>query len=77
MLSRDHHGMSPLFYHVGEGRIAFGSCIKALLGLPWVPKRPNLLHVSKIVCAWAPDGVQSAYRGAFSRVPAAAYSNDL
>ncbi len=41
LLARDHFGQKPLYYHVGGGRLAFASELKALLELPFVPVEPD------------------------------------
>ncbi|WP_242500646.1 asparagine synthetase B [Tropicimonas sp. IMCC6043] len=38
LLARDRIGAKPLYYHVGDGCIAFASDIAALHALPWVPQ---------------------------------------
>jgi asparagine synthase (glutamine-hydrolysing) len=41
LLARDAMGLRPLYYHQGEGFIAFASEIKALLAHPRIPARPD------------------------------------
>jgi asparagine synthase (glutamine-hydrolysing) len=45
LLARDRSGKKPLFYCLQEGRLTFGSEIKALLACPWVPAEPDLSRV--------------------------------
>jgi asparagine synthase (glutamine-hydrolysing) len=42
LLVRDRVGKKPLYYHEADGRVTFGSEIKALLAAPWVPPSPDL-----------------------------------
>lgn len=41
LLARDHAGQKPLFYYRDAHRLAFGSELKTLLTLPFVPDIPN------------------------------------
>lgn len=46
LLARDRAGIKPLYYAHDGQRLAFASEVKALLALPWVPRRldPQALH---------------------------------
>ena len=50
--------------------LVFASNLKALLALPQVPRRPNLLRVAQVLTSWPGDGIQTAYEG-LVRLPAA------
>ena len=41
LLARDHFGQKPLYYFAGVGRFAFGSELKSLLALDWVPREAD------------------------------------
>lgn len=69
-LARDHIGNTGISYIQGLGFFAFGSCKKALLALPDVHKRPNLLRVAQVLTSWPGDGVLTAYEG-IHRLPSA------
>ncbi len=45
-IARDRLGVKPLFYFHSADGFAFGSEIKPLLEIPWVPKKMNLQAVS-------------------------------
>jgi asparagine synthase (glutamine-hydrolysing) len=49
LLARDRTGKKPLFYCVQEGRITFGSEIKALLACPWVETEPELANLAEFL----------------------------
>jgi asparagine synthase (glutamine-hydrolysing) len=69
-LARDHHGISSIYTYRRGHFFAFASCIKALLALPDVPQRPNLLRVAQVLTSWSGDGVQTAYEDIFRLPPA-------
>jgi asparagine synthase (glutamine-hydrolysing) len=49
LLARDRTGKKPLFYCVQDGRLTFGSEIKALLACPWIAAKPELAHVAEFL----------------------------
>jgi asparagine synthase (glutamine-hydrolysing) len=63
LVARDHHGNTGLYWHQDAHRLAFASSLKALLALDDVPKRPDLLRLAQLLCAWPGDGLRSAYEG--------------
>ncbi len=55
ILARDRFGVKPLYWTRSGDRLAFSSEIKALLQLPWVPKRPDLRALRfHLAFLWAP-----------------------
>jgi asparagine synthase (glutamine-hydrolysing) len=69
-IARDHYGISGIYYYRGQRFFAFASCVKGLLALPQVPRRPNLFRVAQILTSWPGDGVQTAYEEIFRLPPA-------
>lgn len=67
---RDHHGYSALYYYCNDKLFAFATCIKSLLALDQIPKKPNLKRVAQILTSWQGDGLNSAYDGIFRLPPA-------
>jgi asparagine synthase (glutamine-hydrolysing) len=61
-LARDAFGNSTLYFHEGNGFIAFASSLKALLALPGVTKEPDLLHLAQVLVSWPQDAERTAYR---------------
>ncbi len=49
LLIRDHVGVSPLYYSVIDGRVVFGSEIKAILEFPNAPRKLNLKAVDQLM----------------------------
>ncbi len=49
LLVRDQIGICPLFYTVSDGRVVFGSEIKAILECPWVERKLNLKAVDQLM----------------------------
>src|SRR3954449_12328065 len=47
LLARARPRKKPLFYCVQDGRLTFGSEIKALLACPWIPVEADLGHVAE------------------------------
>jgi asparagine synthase (glutamine-hydrolysing) len=49
LLARDRTGKKPLFYCVQDGRITFGSEIKALVACPWIDARPDHSNLAEFL----------------------------
>ena len=49
LLIRDHVGIAPLYYSVIDGRVVFGSEIKAILPFPGAPRKLNLKAVDQLM----------------------------
>lgn len=63
ILGRDRLGVRPLFYQAGNGRLVFGSEIKALFADPGVPRRIDLQTLADIFTAWVPLGEETPFEG--------------
>lgn len=61
-LARDAFGNSTLYFHEGNGFIAFASSLKALLALPGMTKEPDLLHLAHLLVSWPQDAERTAYK---------------
>ena len=61
-LARDAFGNSTLYFHQGNGFIAFASGLKALRALPGVTKEPDLLRLAQVLVSWPQDAERTAYR---------------
>jgi asparagine synthase (glutamine-hydrolysing) len=48
LLARDRTGKKPLFYCVQDGRLTFGSEIKALRACPWVRAEPDHARIAEL-----------------------------
>jgi asparagine synthase (glutamine-hydrolysing) len=70
LLARDRTGKKPLFYSVQDGRITFGSEIKALLACPWTSAEPALEHLAEFFTFGYVPHPHTLYRG-IEQVPPA------
>jgi asparagine synthase (glutamine-hydrolysing) len=70
LLARDRTGKKPLFYCVQDGRLSFGSEIKALLACPWIDAEPDLSCVSEFLTFGYVPNPRTLYRG-IEQVPPA------
>ena len=71
-LARDRLGIRPLFYTVVDGRLVFGSEIKALLAHPAVEAEIDLACLDQIFTYWSPLSPGTAFRD-IVQVPPAHY----
>lgn len=69
VLARDRVGIRPLFYAQHDGRLVFGSEVKALFALPGVERRIDPLALAEIFTFWAPIGSRSVFSGVQSLPP--------
>jgi asparagine synthase (glutamine-hydrolysing) len=71
LLARDRFGKKPLYLWNGpDGRIAFGSEIKAILTWPEVPREPDYLSLHHFLTFQYVPGPRTAFRGICSVPPA-------
>src|SRR5262245_52840124 len=69
LLGRDRLGIKPLFYTVADGRLAFGSELKALLQLPEVERRLNWSSVNYLFTAMCTPSSESIVEGVHKLKP--------
>jgi asparagine synthase (glutamine-hydrolysing) len=69
LLARDRLGIRPLFYYQKDGRLVFGSEIKAIFADPDVPRRLNPAALSEVFTCWAPLDSQTAFRDVYQVPP--------
>jgi asparagine synthase (glutamine-hydrolysing) len=62
-LSRDRYGERPLFYTRTRDLFAFASEIKALLGVPGVPRRPDLRALQQACTFWSAVAPRTFFEG--------------
>jgi asparagine synthase (glutamine-hydrolysing) len=63
LLARDRLGIKPLFYTVVDGRLAFGSELKAVLQLPEIKRDLNSASVSHLFSAMCTPSSESIIAG--------------
>jgi asparagine synthase (glutamine-hydrolysing) len=56
LLARDRVGIRPLFYHHEQGRLVFGSEIKAIFADETIPRTLDPQTISDIFTCWTPLG---------------------
>ena len=77
-LARDPFGIKPLFYTMLNGRFAFASEIKALLTLPWVPRRANPKSIlAYLAVGRSEHGEETAFEGIRQLPPSGVLVLDL
>jgi asparagine synthetase B (glutamine-hydrolysing) len=74
MLARDVFGGAPLYYHQGDGFVAFASSMNPLLSLDRSVKEPDMMRLAGLLVAWNPEADTTAYKGYLSVVGAHAVS---
>lgn len=77
VLGRDRTGKKPLFYTVRDGRLTFGSEIKALLAAPWVPRAPDLEAVPTLLAHGYVPAPGTIYSGIRQVLPGSFMSFDV
>jgi asparagine synthase (glutamine-hydrolysing) len=71
VLGRDHFGNTSLYYVRAGDRFAFASDARALLSLPWVPRRLNENHLACLLGASLEnEGSCTIYRDVHLLLPA-------
>lgn len=68
-MARDRVGIRPLFYFRKNGRLVFGSEIKALMADPEVPRRISPTSLADIFTCWAPLGELTAFEEIYQIPP--------
>jgi len=63
MLARDRMGIRPLFYHLENGRLLFGSEIKTIFADPSIHRELDVRTLSDIFTCWSPLGDATAFKG--------------
>ncbi|RJP77241.1 MAG: asparagine synthase (glutamine-hydrolyzing) [Desulfobacteraceae bacterium] len=69
LLARDRVGIRPLFYHHEQGRLVFGSEIKAVFADETIPRKLDPQTIADIFTCWTPIGVSTPFQGIFQVRP--------
>ena len=69
LLARDRAGILPLFYTEREGRLLFGSEIKALLAAVGAPERLSRIALDQVLTFWSPLSPETLFPGIFEVGP--------
>jgi len=71
-LARDRLGIRPLFYTVNDGRLVFGSEIKAILAYPDILAEIDPISLQQIFTFWSPLSPRTAFQN-IAEIPAGHY----
>ncbi len=70
-VARDRFGIKPFLYCAAGGRLAFASEVRALLALPWVPRRLDASVAARVLYdAFSVEGSEHTLFAAVRRLPA-------
>ena len=69
MLARDRVGIRPLFYHLKNGQLLFGSEIKTIFADPDVTRELDFRTISDIFTCWSPLGSETAFKDVRQLLP--------
>jgi len=69
LLGRDRMGIRPLFYYQNNGRLVFGSEVKALFADPTIPRKLDSQTLSDIFTCWTPVGSSTPFEGIYQVPP--------
>jgi asparagine synthase (glutamine-hydrolysing) len=69
LLGRDRLGVRPLFYYQEDGRILFGSEMKAIFADPSVPRRLNRRALADTFTCWSPLGSDTPFENLWQLLP--------
>ncbi len=69
LLARDRMGIRPLFYHQENGRLVFGSEVKALFADPGIHRAVNPRTLSDIFTCWSALGPLTPFEKVFQIPP--------
>ena len=68
--ARDHFGVKPFYYYHGDRRFIFASEIKAIVGLPEVPKEINEVRIGDYLTSTLDDAEITSYQNVWRLLPA-------
>ncbi len=69
LLGRDRLGIRPLFYHLENGRLLFGSEIKTIFADSGIRREIDFQTVSDIFTCWSPLADATAFRDVYQLLP--------
>jgi asparagine synthase (glutamine-hydrolysing) len=69
LLARDRLGIRPLFYYQREGRLVFGSEIKAIFADGEISRTINFQTLSDIFTCWSPLGSGTSFGNIYQLLP--------